>query len=148
MSRIDIAHGAEHRLKQACQTVYKHFLAGRHIWVYCTDTRRLQAFSKGLWEIESTAFVPHPHVGESGLKAHVSLCDNLSEMSTLALLQKEGEKPWLLNLDIACPPNYQQFDRILEIVSLHPEDKRLAKERIRTYLQDQQYVVYHDLGRN
>lgn len=145
MSRIDVAHGAEHRLKQASQTVYKHFLAGRPVWVYCSDPKRLNAFSKLLWEVESTAFVPHPFLGEQGIKALVHLCKDLPDDALNQFVQAEGGTPWLVNLDLDCPPGYHRFARILEIVSDHPEDRRLAKERIRIYLKAQHQVVYHNL---
>lgn len=148
MSRVDVAYGVEHRLKQACQTVYKHFLAGRKVWVYSSDAKRLAAFSKGLWEVESTAFVPHSYLGQEGEKVPVYLCDTLPDEALNQFVQAEGDTPWLLNLDLACPPDYHRFERILEIVSNHPEDKSLAKERIRMYKQHQQQVVYHNLGRN
>ncbi len=143
MSRIDIAYGAEHRIKQACQTVYKHFLAGRHVLVYCTDPKRLEAFNKMLWSVEETGFVPHPYLGEGGDMARIHLCHTLS---TDSLEQWEGgQKPWLLNLDINCPPFFEQFDRVLEIISTHPEDRRLARERVAVYKQGAHQIVYHDL---
>ncbi len=144
MSRIDVAYGAEHRVKQACQTVYKHFLAGRQIIVYCSDSKRLDAFSKALWSVEATAFVPHPHLGEGGvLSSLVYLCRELSEQHIAQW--REERKPWLLNLDVLCPPFVEHFERVLEIISTHPEDRRLARERMAIYKQGGHQIAYHDL---
>ena len=58
MTRLDVAHGASHRLQVAANTVYKQYRNGQAIWVYCTDPKRLASFSKMLWSIEDTEFVP------------------------------------------------------------------------------------------
>lgn len=145
MSHIDIAYGADHRIKQACQTVYKHFLAGRHMLVYCTDYKRLEAFNKMLWSVESTAFVPHPYLGEGELMANVHICREINEQM-LSQWEATGQaKPWLLNLDLLCPPLVECFDRVLEIISIHPEDCRLARERVNVYKQGGHQIAYHDL---
>ncbi len=58
MSRIEVAHGADHRLKQASQTVYKQFLAGRPLLIFCSDLKRLEAFSQYLWGVKSYCVYP------------------------------------------------------------------------------------------
>lgn len=152
MSRIDVAFGAEHRIQQASQTVYKHFLAGRCILVYCTDQARLAAFSQALWAVDKAAFVPHPYWDTVVAKerklpqAQVFLCSHINE-EVLAAKESLLTAPWLLNLDIHCPPMCEQFDRILEIVSHHPLDKDLARERILFYKRAGHQVIYHDLSR-
>lgn len=148
MARIDVAFGAEHRIRQASQTVYKHFLAGRQVLVYCTDKMRLNAFSKALWGVEKTAFVPHPYWDISLMQKqlpHVSvyLCHDITEAMLDAWT--EGELPWLLNLDVQCPPFSERFERILEIVSEHPADKDLARERMQHYKKAGHQMVYHQL---
>lgn len=146
MSRIDVAYGAEHRIKQACQTVYKRFLAGGTVWVYCTDDKRLDTFSKMLWSVEATAFVPHPALEDKDvLSSQVRICRDLSEQSFTHWVEGQA-KPWLLNLDVLCPPFVMYFDRVLEIISTHPEDRRLARERMAIYKQEGHQIVYHDLS--
>lgn len=76
--------------------------------------------------------------------ARIHLCHTLSAES---LTQWEGDsKPWLLNLDIDCPPFFEKFNRVLEIISTHPEDRRLARERVAVYKQGNHPIVYHDLS--
>ncbi|MFV9473017.1 DNA polymerase III subunit chi [Advenella sp. RU8] len=130
MSTIDFAFGAENRIRKACEVAYKHFLAGRQMLVYCTDAKRMQAFSKGLWGIEKTAFVPH--VDAKDPSAGSVLIRTTADNPANALLPGQ-EPPWLLNLDLACPPDYEQFPRVLEIVSEHEQDKQLARERWKHY---------------
>lgn len=152
MARIDVAFGAEHRIRQASQTVYRHFLAGRYVLVYCTDEARLAAFSKALWAVDKTAFVPHPPWDSTFLQegqlplARVFLCQQIDE--NLLTAWQAGGLPWLLNLDVHCPPAYEHFDRILEIVSQHPTDKDMARERVLTYKKAGHQVVFHNLQHN
>lgn len=144
MSRIDVAFGATHRLRQAAQTAYKHFLAGHSVLIYCTDEKRLAAFDTCLWEVEKTSFVPHPFVEDEGLNSLIYLCRTPPHLF-VERLTLNHVKPYLLNLDIHCPPHAEAFDRILEIVSTHEEDKRLARERIHAYKQAQHDIIYHTL---
>lgn len=130
MSTIDFAFGAEHRIQKACEVAYKHFQAGHQVLVYCTDPKRMQAFSKGLWGIEQTAFVPHLDVKDPN--AGMVLIRTTAENPANALLPGQ-DPPWLLNLDLACPPGYEQFARVLEIVSGHEQDRQLARERWKQY---------------
>ena len=130
MSTIDFAFGAKNRISKACEVAYKHFLAGRQVLVYCTDAKRMQAFSKGLWGVEQTAFVPH--VDAKDPNADLVLVRTTAENPANALLPGQ-EPPWLLNLDLACPPDYEQFPRVLEIVSGHEQDRQFARERWKLY---------------
>ena len=148
MSRIEVAHGADHRLKQASQTVYKQFLAGRPLLIFCSDLKRLNAFSQYLWGVNPTAFVPHsPYYSiQSEAKSIPTLIKVASEIPENILdYFLEDTKPWLLNLDVACPPCFEVFDKVLEIVSNHPEDKQLAKQRIQHYKQSGHEVRFHQL---
>lgn len=165
MTRIDVAHGASHRLQVAANTVYKHYRNGRPIWVYCTDQKRMQAFSKMLWSVEDTAFVPHQNIQDGFNNCLVYLCFGdpaeylppwqQAQAATPAEAIEQGasspstqsvNKPILLNLDLACPPNLDSFERILEIVSTHPGDQDYARERIRHYKQLGLQTVFHQLG--
>jgi len=140
MARIDFAFGAPDRLRMACEVVHKHYLAGRRMFVYCTDTRRLERFDLLLWGFERTAFVPH-----------VSADDELAEITPVHLSTKPppGNEPvaaWLLNLDTACVPEAHRYTRILEIVSHHEADKTQARDRWRAYKDEGHELHAHDVG--
>lgn len=160
MTQIDVAHDAEHRLQTAVETVYKQYRHGRAIWVFCTDEQRLHAFSKMLWSCHDTEFIPHQHIQEGIDLSLVQLCSQdpsnaLIEWQKQSTPQVQNEQtestttrrlmPLLLNLDIACPPNYQRFDRVLEIVSRHPVDMDYARQRMQTYKTEGAKVVFHKL---
>lgn len=132
MPRIDFAFGAPHRLQTACQVVHKHYLAGRRLLVYCSQETVLRDFDQLLWRFEPTAFVPHVAAADPlAPQTPVLLCQ--SEPHQWLDRQADGVSPWLLNLDMQCPPSFAQFTRILEVVSNHDDDKLAARERWRSY---------------
>ncbi len=126
MTRVDFAFGAPDRLRMACEVVRKHYEAGRHVVVYLSDARQLARFDRLLWGFESTAFVPHVHVDDP-------LASSTAVLLTSTTPVPAGEQTWLLNLDTQCPPGFEQFPRILEIVSEREADRTQARERWRVY---------------
>ncbi|HRL23039.1 MAG TPA: DNA polymerase III subunit chi [Alcaligenes sp.] len=126
MSRVDFAFGAPDRLRMACEVVRKHYEAGRRVVVYVSDTRQLARFDRLLWGFESTAFVPH--VG-----ADDPLAPDTPVVLTSSAPVPNGDQTWLLNLDAQCPPGFERFTRVLEIVSQRESDRLQARERWRLY---------------
>ena len=127
-TRVDFAFGAADRLLKACDVVRKQVAAGRRLVVYTRNQARLTKFDRLLWQFDAVAFVPH-----------VMSSDPLADR-TPVLLESRIPDPslaaagaWLLNLDTECPPGGEHYERILEIVSGHPDDKAAARQRWRTY---------------
>lgn len=140
MSRIDFAFGASDRLRAACQVVRKRYQAGQRLVVYCGDGARLSAFDRLLWAFDDTAFVPH-----------VLTTDPLAATTPVILTAAapaplDGDETWLMNLDDGCPPGYDGFDRVLEIVSAEPADVQAARQRWRVYQAAGHTLHGHDLA--
>ena len=144
-ARIDFAFGAPDRVLTACQTAAKRYLAGQRLVVYCSDKARLTAFDRMLWTFQDDAFVPHVMMDDP-------LSSDTAVVMTAGALppptpNAEDQLPWLLNLDDACPPGYEQYARIMEIVSDEPADKLAARQRWRTYQGAGHNLHAHDLKR-
>jgi len=149
MTRIDFAFGAPDRLRTACQVVRKRFLAGQRLVVYCKDGSRLAAFDRMLWAFDDTSFVPHV-LANDPLAADTPVVLTAGDPQQAAAAAGQGEHPapsWLLNLDHDCPPGFEAFERLLEIVSDDPDDKQAARQRWRTYLGAGHTPHSHDLSR-
>jgi len=151
MTRIDFAFGAPDRLRMACQVVRKRFLAGQRLVVYCRDGSRLAAFDRMLWAFDDTSFVPHvlanaPLAPETPV---VLTAGDPQQAAQAARPADGGDQPlpWLLNLDNECPPGFDAFERLLEIVSDDPDDKQAARQRWRVYLNAGHTPQSHDLSR-
>ncbi|MFD4839367.1 DNA polymerase III subunit chi [Achromobacter sp. NPDC058515] len=148
MTRIDFAFGAPDRLRMACQVVRKRFLAGQRLVVYCKDGARLAAFDRMLWAFDDTAFVPHVLANDPlASDTPVVLTAGDPRQAAQAASQGDQPQPWLLNLDDDCPPGFDAFERLLEIVSDDPQDKQAARQRWRVYQTAGHTPQSHDLSR-
>ncbi len=140
-TRVDFAFGAADRLLKACEVTQKQVGAGRRLVVFTRNAVRLRKFDRLLWQFEATAFVPHVMSDDPLADRTPVLLEAQAPSSELA---REGV--WLLNLDTECPPGADQFERILEIVSNHPDDKAAARQRWRTYQETGFEVRGHDIS--
>lgn len=131
MTRVDFAHGASNRFHTACQVIQRHYLAGNQVVVYASDTRRLTHLDRLLWAFEPTAFIPHVMQDDELAPTTPVVLTSISP--THHRTTSQGTQRWLLNLDMACPPDAAQFARILEIVSHHDDDKTAARQRWASY---------------
>lgn len=144
MTRIDFAFGAHHRLRVACQVVFRHYQHGRKMVAYSRQPKVLERFDLLLWSFEPTVFIPHTLADDA-------LAPAASVILTPALPcslpdDEQWAKAWLLNLDTHCPPHAESFSRILEIVSNHPDDKKFARDRWIHYKQLGFTVNAHDIS--
>ncbi|CAM3503143.1 DNA polymerase III, chi subunit [Bordetella sputigena] len=146
MARIDFAFGAPDRLRTACQVARKQYLAGQPLVVYCADPVRLNAFDRMLWAFDDISFVPHV-LATDPLAAATPVVLTAADPSAAAT-PAAADRPaaWLLNLDDDCPPNYQAFARILEIVSAEGDDRPAARQRWRAYVAQGETPHSHAIG--
>lgn len=143
MTRIDFAFGANDRLRAACQVAQKRYQAGQRLIVYCTVGERLSAFDRLLWTFEDISFVPHV-LATDPLAASTPVV--LTTTTPSPPSPDDPNAPWLMNLDEACPPDYDRFTRVLEIVSSEPTDIQAARQRWRIYQSAGHTVNGHDLA--
>ncbi|WP_435816282.1 DNA polymerase III subunit chi [Achromobacter xylosoxidans] len=147
MTRIDFAFGAPDRLRMACQVVRKRYLAGQRLVVYCKEGSRLAAFDRMLWAFDDTSFVPHVLANDPlAAETPVILTAGDPWQAAQAAVADGQPQPWLLNLDDACPPGFDAFERLLEIVSDDPDDKQAARRRWRAYQGAGHTPQSHDLS--
>ncbi|MDH0521948.1 DNA polymerase III subunit chi [Achromobacter xylosoxidans] len=147
MTRIDFAFGAPDRLRMACQVVRKRYLAGQRLVVYCKEGSRLAAFDRMLWAFDDTSFVPHVLANDPlAAETPVVLTAGDPWQAAQAAVADGQPQPWLLNLDDACPPGFDAFERLLEIVSDDPDDKQAASQRWRAYQGAGHTPQSHDLS--
>ncbi len=144
MSRIDFAFGAPDRLRMACEVIRKHYLAGRELVVYTQDKQRLARFDRLLWGFDATAFIPHV-LADDPLAGQTAVL--LTAADPIPPPVKDAKlRPWLVNLDLNCAPGAERFERVLEIVSNHDDDKQAARERWRQYKEGGHSLHAHDVS--
>lgn len=134
-TRVDFAFGAPDRIDQAVTSLNKLYNRQQKALVYCPDPRRALLLSKRLWSIRPEAFVPHEIIDSPEL-ALQSPANIFIVGQSLDVLAEHFAGDWLLNLDQHCPPDYDRYRRVLEIVSNQEQDKQRARLRWQKYRQD------------
>lgn len=146
MTRINFAFGAPQRLSTACRVARKRYDAGEHVVVFCPDAVRLAAFDRLLWTFDDTAFVPHVMADDPLAAMTPVILTASGPLQAASLFPGDAPLPWLLNLSDECPPDFERFERILEIVSDDPEDRQAARQRWRVYQAAGHDVRSHNLA--
>jgi len=129
MTRIDFHFNAEHRLRYACRVTRKVRAAGKRLVVYARDADRIAQFDATLWTFSALDFLPHVYVDSP-----------LASETPVLLTLDAGRAPAsdvLLTLDDESPPEFEVFfaryERVIEVVSQHDDDKNRARARFKTY---------------
>ena len=139
MTQIDFYFHVEDKLKTACALSAKAFARGLKTVVWCADADAAQKFSRVLWTTPATGFVPH-----------CSSSDRLAQVTPVIVDHGEAQVSHddvLLNLRQECPPFFGRFERLIEIVGIDEEDRRVARERYRFYRDRGYPITSHDMSR-
>ncbi|MGH8689777.1 MAG: DNA polymerase III subunit chi [Burkholderiales bacterium] len=140
MTSIDFYFNAEDRLQVACRLAGKAMKRGSRMLIYAPDAEIAGRIDKMLWTWPAIGFVPHcaphaPHAAE-----------------TPVLIASDGASPagcdLLLNLGDECPPHFERFARLLEIVVTEEEQKEKGRARYRFYTDRGYRISSHDLAKN
>ncbi|MGE5128749.1 MAG: DNA polymerase III subunit chi [Sphingomonadaceae bacterium] len=139
MTSIDFYFNAQDKLQVACRLAAKALAQGKRLLIYAPQPETAQHIDRLLWTWPATGFVPH-------CLAHDPLAAD-----TPVLIAADEESPadcgLLLNLAAACPPHFERFERLLEIVARDDDERASGRARYRFY-RDRGYAISdHDLTR-
>ena len=138
MTSVHFYFNASDRLQVACRLAGKAVAQGRSLLVYAPDGDTASRIDKLLWTWPATGFVPHcaPH-------------DPLAP-DTPVLISADAETPSrcdvLLNLSASCPPHFERFERLLEVVGAEEAERAAGRERYRFYKSRGYAIDHHDLA--
>lgn len=137
MTTIDFYFNATDRLQVACRLAGKALAQRKRLLIYAPQPDTAQRIDRILWTWPATGFVPHCF-------AHDPLATE-----TPVLIASDDTAPdtgeLLLNLDESCPPHFERFERLLEVVGRDDDARRAGRERYR-YYRDRGYPIRnHDL---
>lgn len=139
MTAIDFYFNAGDKLQVACRLAGKAVAQKKRLLVYASDPETAQRVDRMLWTWPAIGFVPH-------CAAHDPLAPDTPVLIASGTEVPEGCEV-LLNLGSECPPHFERFGRLLEIVSAQPEDRQAGRARYRFY-RDRGYPIGdHDLAR-
>ena len=139
MTSIDFYFNADDRLQVACRLAAKAVAQKKRVLIYAPEPETAQRIDRLLWTWPATGFVPHcaPH-------------DPLAA-ETPVLIASGEEAPAdceiLLNLSADCPPHFERFERLLELVGAADDERQLGRGRFRFYRDRGFAIASHDLAR-
>ena len=106
--------------------------------IYAPDADTAGRLDTLMWTWPATGFVPH-------CRAQAPLA-----AETPVLIASGEETPegceLLLNLGADCPPHFERFARLLEVVSVSDEEKASGRSRYRFYKERGYPIASHDLA--
>jgi len=140
MTSIDFYFNAPDRFQVACRLAGKAMAQGRQLVVYAPEGDSASRIDKLLWTWPATGFVPH-----------CSLHDPLAS-DTPVLIAADAEAPRrcevLLNLAASCPPHFERFERLLEVVGADEAERAAGRECYRYYRSRGYAIANHDLAQS
>lgn len=141
MTELAFHFGAPDKLGYACRLLRKAVGSGARV-VVLADADAVARLDADLWGVSPTDFVPHcasPAAASVQSRSPVLLT---SETTTGLAPQYQV----LVNLADAIPQGFDQFERVIEVVSTDPADRDLARGRWRFYTEQGYAITRHDLA--
>jgi DNA polymerase-3 subunit chi len=138
MTSIDFYFNAADKLQVACRLAAKALAQSKRLLIYAPQADTAQRIDRLLWTWPATGFVPHCAVNDPAAADTPVLIAGLPEADAACEV--------LLNLDVATPPAFERFERLLEIVSVDDADRNGARARYRFYRERGYRIADHDLA--
>lgn len=126
VTEVEFHTQAPDRLLYACRLLRKAAASATQVLV-TADTETLDQLDQQLWTFSSTDFVPHCFQN-----APAQVLENTPIVLT-PTLPANAAQAILLNLGSEVPAGFEQFARVIEIVSEDANDKRQARSRWKHY---------------
>jgi DNA polymerase-3 subunit chi len=108
--------------------------------IYAPEADLAGKIDRMLWTWPAIGFVPH-------CPAHDALA-----AETPVLISSADETPpacdLILNLGAGCPPHFERFARLLEVVGADEEERKAGRERYRFYVERGYKISNHDLAKS
>ena len=138
MTSIDFYFNASDRLTVACRLASKAFAHRKKLLIFAPESDTAHRIDRMLWTWQQLSFVPH------------CLASDPLATQTPVLITRESAAPpecdVLLNLAAECPPFFERYPRLLEVVGLTNEEKDLGRGRYRFYKVRGYAIENHDLA--
>jgi DNA polymerase-3 subunit chi len=130
---------APDRLGYTCRLLRKAVTAGAHVAVTGT-AGELAQLDRDLWALTDTDFVPH-----CGADAPLQFARRSPVLLTEEVLVDVAREV-LVNLGESVPENFEQFERVIEVVGLEPQERRAARLRWKHYQNLNLQLIQYDVA--
>ncbi|MEN9374048.1 MAG: hypothetical protein RIR79_1600 [Pseudomonadota bacterium] len=131
--KIEFHFGIPDKHHYACRLLRKAARGGMKTWVLC-DTESVQWLDVQLWEMAPTDFITHcTESASTTLQRYSSVL--LATQMDAAAIQSQGRN-LLVNMSESArlPDYFEQFNRVIELVSTDETDRHWARQRWKQYL--------------
>jgi DNA polymerase-3 subunit chi len=139
VTTIDFYFNAADPVQVACRLAAKAIGQKKRMLVHAPDAELAARIDRMLWTWPAIGFVPH-----------CAVHDPLAA-ETPVLIRSGEESPSdcqvLLNLGPQCPPHFERFDRVLEVVGAGEDERKAGRERYKFYLERGYKIANHDLAK-
>jgi DNA polymerase-3 subunit chi len=142
MTAVSFYSGVADRLPYVCRLLRKAQQSGAKIGV-CGPSALLDRLDAALWTFEVGEFVPHLRFKRGELPT-----GSLGQ-SPLLLTEAPGDLPHravLLNLGQTMPEGFEQFERVLEVVSLDGDQAQAGRQRFKHYKALGHELTHHQVS--
>ena len=140
MTEVAFHFNVVDKLRYACLLLRKIQRQGVAL-VVTGEPQQLQALDQALWSLAPAEFLAHStDASPPAVKRHSALALYAQPLAT-------ESQQLLVNLGQLIPPGYEQFERLIEIVSAHDQqDRAHARPRWKHYAQSGHPLVQHDIA--
>ncbi len=130
--KIEFHFGIVHKQDYACRLLRKVARAGVKAWVLC-DAAAVRRLDTTLWHLGATDFVTHCTESAPAVQQRYS-CAVLATQVDAESARQQG-RTVLVNASESAllPEHFEQFGRVIELVSLDETDRHLARQRWKQY---------------
>lgn len=138
MTDIAFHFGAPNKLEYVGRLLRKAVARGARLTVLAPPAQ-VQYLDASLWATAPTDFLVHSV--DEGQAPH-GLCPVVLTSKVHSGLKSHGV---LVNLTPTVPADFAQFERVIEVVSVDDDDRALARNRWKHYVQQGYEIQRHDL---
>jgi DNA polymerase-3 subunit chi len=138
MTTVDFYFNAPDRFEVACRLAGKACAQKKKLLIYAPGADVARRIDSMLWTWQPLSFIPH------------CLANDPLAPQTPVLIASGADTPpecdVLLNLAEDCPPFFERFPRLLEIVGRGDEERSLGRGRFKYYMERGYAIGAHDLA--
>jgi len=148
VTEIAFHFNAPDRQAYLCRLLRKATALGSRA-VVVAPPGELAALDQALWTFSALDFVAHCRADATPdmlASSPVVLTEHLTDAHHPALAEALAKAPVLINLCDEPPPGFEQFERLIEVVTADPAQRQQARERWRYYAQRGYPLTSHDLA--
>lgn len=138
MTGVEFHVNQPDKLAFACRLLRKAVAKGAKV-VVTGEPQLLEELDRALWTFEATEFLPHCR-GETACAAVLEA----SPVILAASARTAAHRQVLVNLGGTVPDGFEQFERLLEVVSVDETDRQLGRQRWKHYAGRGYALIKHD----